>query len=147
MNDYNQITKDVVDFWGSERTLELHHPYLIHEFGNTAFVIKENGMVVAYLFGFFSQTEQVGYVHLIGVRGNYQKRGLGKMLYDRFIELCKLKGLTRVKAITPPVNHTSIDFHKKIGMTLLGSPNKDGINVIKDYSGPGKDRVVFDMAI
>ena len=147
MGDYNQITRDIVDFWGSDRTLELHHPYLIHQFGNTAFVVKEHDRVTAYLFGFFSQTEKVGYVHLIGVRGNYQKQGLGKLLYDRFIEVSKAQGMNRVKAITPPANRTSINFHRKIGMTLLGSPNEDGINVVKDYSGPGKDRVVFEKEI
>lgn len=73
MSDFDQITKDISDFWGSYRTLYLHHPYLVYEFGNTAFIIKDNGIVLAYLFGFFSQTDSVGYVHLIGVREKYQK--------------------------------------------------------------------------
>ncbi len=42
MLDFNEITKDIVDFWGSDRTLHLHQPFLIYEFGNTAFVIKED---------------------------------------------------------------------------------------------------------
>jgi len=51
MHEYDEIVKDIVDFWGSDRTLHSHHPYLIYEFGDTAFVIKEQGQVIAYLFG------------------------------------------------------------------------------------------------
>ena len=54
--DYNQILTKISDFWGSDRTLSVHHPMFIHEFGNTAYVFRENDKVVAYLFGFISQT-------------------------------------------------------------------------------------------
>ena len=142
--DFSEIITDICDFWGSDRTLHLHQPYLIHEFGNTAFVIRDKGSVVAYLFGFFSQTENLAYVHLIGVREKYQKQGLGKRLYDNFIELAKGKGIHGIKAITKPINSKSINFHtKKIGMRMIGDPNENGINVIKNYSGPDNDRVVF----
>jgi len=148
IEDYHQIIRDIVDFWDSERTLFLHHPFLIYEFGNTAFVIKENDMVIAYLFGFFSQTESVGYVHLLGVRDNYRRKGLGTLLYNNFIELSKSKGIKKIKAITTPTNEKSIQFHKKqIGMTLIGNPNQDGINVVKNYSGINQDRVVFEKEI
>jgi L-amino acid N-acyltransferase YncA len=143
-NDFNEIVKDVVAFWGSERTLHLHQPYLIHEFGNTAFVIKDNEIVVAYLFGFLSQTEKMAYVHLIGVRESHQRQGFGKMLYDNYIEIARSKGIHKIKAITSPSNIKSINFHtNKIGMTLTGKPDENGINVIKDYSGYNNDRVVF----
>jgi GNAT superfamily N-acetyltransferase len=142
--DFNEIVKDIIDFWGSERTLHLHQPYLIHEFGNTAFVIKDEGRVVAYLFGFFSQTEDLAYVHLIGVRESYQRKGLGKMLYNNYLDIARTRGIHKVKAITSPANIKSINFHtKKIGMTMTGEPDENGINVIKNYSGPNNHRAVF----
>lgn len=61
MEEFNEIVSDISDFWGSDRTLHLHQPFLVYEFGNTAFVIKQKGIVVAYLFGFFSQTENLAY--------------------------------------------------------------------------------------
>jgi GNAT superfamily N-acetyltransferase len=143
-DDFNEIIRDISDFWGSDRTLHLHQPYLIYEFGNTAFVIRDRGMVVAYLFGFFSQTENLAYVHLIGVRDQYQRMGLGKLLYDNFIEIAKSNNIRKIKAITKPFNTKSINFHtKKIGMAMIGAPNDDGINVIRNYSGIDSDRVVF----
>ena len=143
-NDFNEILRDISDFWGSDRTLHLHQPFLIYEFGNTAFVIRDKGMVIAYLFGFFSQTENLAYIHLIGVREKYQRMGLGKLLYDNFIEIAKSHKIHEIKAITKPGNTKSINFHtNKIGMTMVGEPNDDGINVIKNYSGINSDRVVF----
>ncbi|TAM97239.1 MAG: N-acetyltransferase, partial [Chitinophagaceae bacterium] len=92
-SDFLQILTDIKDFWGNDRTLSYHHPMFINEFGNTAFVIKDNGKVIAYLFGFMSQTEETGYVHLIGVRQNHQNKGLGKKLYRHFIEHLKNIGI------------------------------------------------------
>ncbi|MGC1389618.1 MAG: GNAT family N-acetyltransferase [Bacteroidales bacterium] len=143
-DDFNEIIRDISDFWGSDRTLHLHQPFLIYEFGNTAFVIRDKGIVIAYLFGFFSQTKNQAYIHLIGVREKYQRRGLGKLLYDNFIEIARSHKIQEIKAITKPINTKSINFHtKKIGMTMSGEPDKNGINVVKNYSGINEDRVVF----
>jgi GNAT superfamily N-acetyltransferase len=145
--DFDQILNDIADFWGSDRTLGVHHPMFIYEFGNTAFVIKNNDQVVAYLFGFYSQTEKTGYVHLIGVRQSVQGKGLGKRLYDNFAELARQNGCTKLKAMTIPDNRASISFHKRIGMTLMGEKNDSGIEVVRNYSGTGQDRVVFEKEI
>jgi GNAT superfamily N-acetyltransferase len=148
IEDFNEIVKDISDFWGSDRTLHLHQPFLIYEFGNTAFVIKDNGIVVAYLFGFFSQTENAAYVHLLGVREKYQRQGLGRLLYVRFIEAARSRNIHKLKAITTPSNFKSINFHKnKIGMSLIGEPDENGIQVVKNYSGINNDRVVFEKQI
>ena len=146
-SDFHEILTDISQFWGSDRTLNTHHPMFIHEFGDTAFVIKDNGSVVAYLFGFLSQTQKTGYVHLIGVRHSFQNKGLGTLLYCHFATYVKDRGYTKLKAITTPTNNLSIAFHKKIGMKLLGTKNEDGIEVIKNYSAPGQDRVVFEKDI
>jgi len=147
IEDFQQIYKDITDFWGSDRTLHLHHPFLIYEMGDTAFVIREENKVIAYLFGFYSQKEKTAYAHLIAVRQKYQRKGLGYILYEHFIDQAKRKGFQKIKAITTPPNIQSINFHTKMGMKLKGEPNENGINVVKDYSGPGLDRVVFEMEI
>lgn len=146
-SDFLQILTDIKEFWGSDRTLSYHHPMFINEFGNTAFVIKSADTVIAYLFGFISQTSQTGYVHLVGVRQTHQKRGLGKKLYAHFIEYLKKRGIQNLKAITTPTNDTSINFHLRVGMEMKGVKNENGVKVIKDYSGMEQDRVVFEMKI
>jgi GNAT superfamily N-acetyltransferase len=145
--DFDQILNDFVDFWGDERTKSLHNPIFLYEFGNTAYVIKDRNRVVGYLFGLFSQTAPVAYVKFVGVRRSHQKRGIGRRLYEHFIEFAKKKGCLELKAITSPANKVSIAFHQHIGMELLGEPNEEGIPVVRDYSGPGIDRVVFRKKI
>jgi len=145
--DFDQILRDIEDFWGDERTLFLHHSMFINEFGNSAFVIKEGEKVIAYLFGFISQTAPVGYVHAIGVRRSHQRKGLGRRLYEHFTGFARKNGCKELKAITSPTNTDSIAFHKGIGMELHGEPNEEGIPVVRDYSGPGVHRVVFHKKI
>lgn len=146
-SDFLQILTEIEDFWGNNRTLSYHHPMFVNEFGNTSFVIKNNERIIAYLFGFISQTEQVGYVHLVAVRQKHQSKGLGKLLYKHFIAYLKSIGIQNLKAITTPTNEKSINFHLSIGMKMTGIENENGIKVIKDYSGLGQDRVVFKMSL
>jgi predicted GNAT superfamily acetyltransferase len=141
--DFDQILTEFKEFWDSDRTLALHHPTLIYEFGNSAFVIRDGNKVVAYLFGFLSQTSPTGYVQLLSVRQGYRKQGLARCLYDHFTGFSLAHGCTKLKAITSPVNSLSIAFHKSIGMMPAGEDSVDGIPVINDYSGPGRDRVIF----
>jgi hypothetical protein len=56
--DYDQILEDLSEFWDGRDTRHLHHSFLIHEFGSTAFVMRDGPRVVAYLFGFISQTNR-----------------------------------------------------------------------------------------
>ncbi|OGO00706.1 MAG: hypothetical protein A2Y90_03080 [Chloroflexi bacterium RBG_13_52_12] len=141
--DFDQIITDFVDFWGDERTKSLHNPFHLYEFGNTAYVVKEGDRVVGYLFGLLSQTGPVAYVKFVGVRRSYQRKGIARRLYEHFTQYARTKGCTELKAITSPTNKTSIAFHRGIAMELQGEPNEEGVPVVKDYSGPGIDRVVF----
>ena len=145
--DFDQIIKDIADFWGDERTKSLHNPIYLYEFGNTAYVIKEGKKVIGYLLGVLSQTAPVAYVRFVGVRRSHQKRGIGRQLYEHFSVYAKSKGCMELKAITSPTNKVSVAFHKSIGMALMGEPNEEGVPVVRDYGGPGIDRVVFRKKI
>lgn len=84
-DDYDQIITDLDDFWDSsniDSLRRLHNPVFLYEFGNTAFVAEENGSVIGYLFGLYSQTELVAYVKFTGVRASYRNRGAGHALYE-----------------------------------------------------------------
>lgn len=145
--DYLQILDDLAEFWDGRDVHALHHPMFVHEFGNSAFVIRDGSRVVAYLFGFISQTEPVGYVHLVAVRASARRRQLAQRLYRHFVAFARQHGCTSIKAITTPANSGSIAFHKSLGMQLLGEPNADGVPVVADYAGRGMSRVVFRKSI
>jgi GNAT superfamily N-acetyltransferase len=136
--DFDEIVAELDEFWETPRTYGLHLSVLINEFGNTAYVVRDQSKVVAYLFGFFSQMEPVGYVHLIAVRRAHRGRGLGERLYEHFADQARRCGYTGLKAITTPENSNSISFHRRIGMEA---------ELVTDYSGRGKDRIVFRRKI
>jgi ribosomal protein S18 acetylase RimI-like enzyme len=129
--DYAELMGSLPAFWGERDLRALHHPMFIHEFGEHSLVIRApSGELAAYLLGFVAGS--VGYIHLVGVRDTYRRRGLARTLYAAFEE--RARGATSFKAITTPANAGSIAFHRALGFTAT---------VVPDYSGPGADRVVF----
>lgn len=147
--DFNQILDHFECFWDrsdAERLQKLkilHHPIMIYELGDNAFVIKNESLVIAYLFGIFSTTEPLAYIQFIAVHSDYKRKGHATALYKYFAKKAFDNKCKYLKSITSPENQVSIYFHKSIGMNLLGQPNDNGIPVIKDYAGHGQDRVVF----
>jgi len=61
----------------------------VHEFADTAWVIREGGQIIGYLFALWSQSEPVGYIHLVGVRRSHQRRGIGRFPYEHFERLAR----------------------------------------------------------
>jgi ribosomal protein S18 acetylase RimI-like enzyme len=133
LQDYAEIMSSLPVFWGERDVRALHHPMFVHEFRDTALSVRApSGEVAGYLLGFINST--LGYVHLVGVRDSYRRRGVGRSLYDEFTRHARDRGATSLKAITTPGNRASIHFHRAIGMSST---------FVADYGGPGQDRVVF----
>jgi GNAT superfamily N-acetyltransferase len=143
------ILSALEEFWGdaAERVRRVHHPMFVHEFGDTAWVVRDESLIIGYLFGFWSQSEPTGYIHLVAVRRTHQGRGIGRGLYEQFEALARQHRCTKLKAITPPMNYDSIAFHQRLGFQLLGEPNEEGVPVVRDYFGPGMSRVVFEKRL
>jgi ribosomal protein S18 acetylase RimI-like enzyme len=142
-SDFFEILSRVEEFWGSGRNRTFHHPIFVREFGNTALVVRDDTKVRGYLFGFISQTEPAAYVHLVAIDPEARRKGIARELYDHFIEIGRKRGCTKLKAITTVSNKDSIAFHTSLGMKMVGEPNPEGLHIVKDYSGPGEDRIVF----
>ena len=137
--DFLQIVRDIVDFWGSDRTLRLHNAMYVHELADTSYVVRDGDRVTAYLFGVVVETKKVAYVALVGVRQSHRRQGLGERLYELFQEYARARGCTKLTAVTDPSNANSIAFHTgKIGMRC---------RIVKDYGGPGEDRAVFEKEL
>lgn len=151
-DDFLQILRDLPDFWATSgpalRTYPYHYPFLVHEFGDTAFVIRADSMVIAYLFGFIATAEPVGYIHLVGVRGLHQGKGIGRALYEHFEDVARDRGCRQLRAVTAPFNEDSRAFHAALGFEATGpSRNTAGIPVYPDYHGEGEDVIIFSKRI
>ena len=132
--DYAAILAEHDSFWGTRDLRAAHHPVLIHELAETSVALREDGHLVGYLFGFVVPETGVGYVHLVGVRGEHRRRGLATRLWREFERIAVARQATSLKAITTPANEMSIGFHTSLGMAA---------ERVTDYAGPGHDRVVF----
>ena len=118
----------------------LHHPMLLHQFGDTAYSMRDGEVVAGCLFGFFSQTDgRQAYIHLVGVHRAYRRRGLAARLYRHFFGICALSGRTGVAAVTSAANEGSLAFHRAMGMEVNGP--------VPNYRGDGVDMYVMRKEI
>jgi ribosomal protein S18 acetylase RimI-like enzyme len=70
-------------------------------------------------------------------------RGIGRLLYERFFELCRRADRRWVRCVTSPTNTLSIAFHEAMGFSIERS---GGAIAKPDYDGVGVDRVTFVRA-
>jgi GNAT superfamily N-acetyltransferase len=138
IGDLQAIVAALPEFWGERDTAGLHQALYVHEFGETALVIRaDGGEVLAYLLGFLTPA-RTGYVHLVAVREGHRGRGLARALYEEFESLVRDRGASAMKAITSPGNAGSSAFHRALGFDA---------KEMAGYSASGEPRVVFWRAL
>ena len=137
-DDFETILREQANFWGSSRALSVHHPMFVEEFGETAFIIRAESKIAAYLFGFFAKEDEYFYVHLVAVRDDMRGKSLGAKLYEHVEQLCLNHGAQFIKAITPPNNKASLRFHRKLGFDVRGTQELEGTRFTPHYSGKGR---------
>ncbi|MCT9934437.1 GNAT family N-acetyltransferase [Planotetraspora sp. A-T 1434] len=137
--DYDAIAA-VVDEWWGRPVLPLLPRLFLDHFHRTSFVAEAEGELTGFLIGLLSPSlADEAYIHFVGVSPAMRANGLARHLYERFFDLAREHRRHVVKAITSPVNETSIAFHGGMGFTV--SPP------IPDYNGPGRDLVTFERTI
>ncbi len=154
--DFDRIV-EVIDHWWGGPISTFAHPIFFYELGEQALVVEQGYDMIGFLLGFLiSGGEAVkdpgkrdgaggdgerrggeartGYVHLVGIHPDYRRRGVGRLLYDRFTNDSREARCVRLKAITTPGNEGSIRFHLALGWN---------VQEVDDYAGPGRRRIVF----
>ncbi len=143
--DYDRVLAVVDEWWGGRpMAARLSHVFFSH-FRPTSFVLENDGLLLAFLLGFVSQTyPEEAYIHFVGVHPAYRRLGLGRRLYEAFFAAASMSGCGWARSVTSPANHDSIAFHKAMGFRLQhGDVVDDGVPVNVDYAGAGGHRVVF----
>jgi GNAT superfamily N-acetyltransferase len=142
--DFDRIV-EVIDHWWGGPISTFAHPIFFYELGDESLVVEQGSDMIGFLLGFVApgtsrepqagkEPVRTGYVHLVGIHPDYRRRGVGRLLYDRFIDECRAARCVRMKAITTPGNEGSIRFHVALGWKM---------QEVDDYAGPGRRRVVF----
>lgn len=134
---FQRVLTDHARYWGDRDLRALHLTALVQEFPHTSLVAVGDDGIRGYIFGFVTP-EGLGYVHLIATRDDARGTGLGRLLYDAYVEAARKQGADRLKAITSVGNEGSIAFHRSLGFD---------VNIVEDYNGPGQTRVVFTRSL
>src|SRR3954470_1777435 len=120
-------------FWDVD-TRELHQPVWFHQFGGFGALARTSGGEdVGYVLGVVT-ADRLAYLHLLAVRADHRRAGLGRRLSRWFDELAAGTGARTVQAVTRPDNLPALAFHEAQGASA---------HLSRDHAGPGADRVVL----
>ncbi len=148
-DDYERIVRVIDDWWGGERHMDVLLPRLwLQHFTGTSWVAEDAaGGLAGFLVGFVSPDHpDAGYVHMVAANPNLRRRGVGRSLYDRFVEDVRARGVRIVTAITWPGNRGSLAFHRAIGFRVEDGPgaqNLYGTPAFAEYDYGRQDRTVL----
>ncbi len=143
--DFDRVV-EVIDHWWGGPISTFAHPIFFYELGGAALVVEEGSQMIGFLLGFVVSgaspgvrsrgdgEARSGYVHLVGIHPDFRRRGVGRLLYDRFTRDCREAQCVSMKAITTPGYEGSIRFHLALGWD---------VQEVEDYAGPGRRRIVF----
>ena len=149
-DDYAAVARAIQSWWtlpgldtpsaARERAALVPRLWLQH-FATTSLLAESGGALAGFLIGFLSQDRpDEGYIHFVGVAPDQRGRGIGRLLYERFFELCRRADRHAVRCVTSPTNTLSIAFHEAMGFAI----ERTGDAIAKpDYDGVGVDRVSF----
>jgi predicted GNAT superfamily acetyltransferase len=137
--DYDRIIGVVDDWWGRPVHHILPRLFLDH-FHATSFVADADSDLAGFLVGFLSPSlPDAAYIHFVGVSPRFRGNGLARFLYERFFQLATAGGRSVVRAVTAPVNSTSIAFHTALGFSVTGP--------VAGYDGPSDRKMVFERRL
>ncbi len=144
-SDHEKVVSVMPGWWdGRDLTNSMLKVFFIH-FCNTTYIAQMSDELVGFLVGFLSQSdENAGYIHFVGVHPNYRKAGIGRLLYQRFFDACKINDRLIVKSCTSPINKLSIDFHQRMGFIIEpGDGIVDGVSVTMNFLRSNDPKVLF----
>ena len=94
---------------------------------------EPDGEDVGYVLGVVT-ADRLAYLHLLAVRDDPRRAGLGTRLARWFDELAVSTGARVVQAVARPENAAALAFHTGLGAST---------HLSRDHAGPGADRVVL----
>jgi ribosomal protein S18 acetylase RimI-like enzyme len=91
-----------------------------HQHPDTSFLLTFNDIVIG---GFSTRIEPKDarhelYIFTIGVLPLFRKRGLGRLMVSRILELAKSRGCSHVYLHVHVLNKDAISFYQKVGFSI-----------------------------
>ena len=125
-SDHASVIAALQNWWGGRDLTAMLPKLILNHFNDTSFLIEKQGQMI----GFMSPAlENEAYVHFMGIHPDFRNKGLGKILYERFFELCRQQNRTIVRACTSPVNKGSVAWKKGFSPLEIISKRADQLFV------------------
>jgi GNAT superfamily N-acetyltransferase len=120
-------------FWDAD-TRALHSAVWFHQFGGFGAVARSGAEEdVGYVLGVVT-ADRLGYLHLLAVRDDSRRAGVGRLLCEWFDDVARGTGARAVQAVTRPDNAPAVAFWTALGASA---------HLSRDHAGPGQDRLVL----
>ncbi|MGY1632906.1 GNAT family N-acetyltransferase [Geodermatophilus sp. SYSU D01186] len=124
-------------FWDVD-TRPLHDPVWFDQFGGFGVLARTaDGVDAGYLLGTVT-ADRLAYVHLLAVRDDRRRAGLGRRLVGWFDALATSTGARVVQAVARPEDAATLGLHTALGATG---------HLSADRAGPGQDRLVLTRSL
>jgi GNAT superfamily N-acetyltransferase len=124
-------------FWDVD-TRPLHHPVWFDQFGGFGTLARSaGGEDVGYLLGVVT-ADRLAYLHLLAVRDDRRRTGLGRRLVRAFDELALATGARVVQAVAHPEDAAAVALHTGLGASA---------HLVQDRDGPGEHRLVLTRSL
>jgi GNAT superfamily N-acetyltransferase len=118
-------------------------------FSSTCPVAIGNEEVIGVVIAFRSQDKPDDvYVQDVVSHPNHRRRGITRSLLDTVWQQATAWGCRRLYLTSEPTNSVAHATWLSLGFTnIAGDKTVDGVSVISEYKGPGKDRAVYELKI
>jgi GNAT superfamily N-acetyltransferase len=124
-------------FWDAD-TRALHDPVWFHQFGGFGALARtSDGEDVGYVLGVVT-ADRLAYLHLLAVRDDRRRAGIGRRLCRWFDDLAGSTGARVVQAVSRPDDAAALAFHTRLGASA---------HLSRGHGGPGADRVVLTRSL
>ncbi len=113
-----------------EDSLHLSNTYM--------FVAKDNGIPVGYLITYCMSAEAD--IANIAVTKDYRKKGIAKMLFNKFFELCRKDEIKTINLEVRESNTIAREFYEKLGFKENGARKRF-------YTKPSETAILYSLEL
>jgi GNAT superfamily N-acetyltransferase len=156
--DYARVAPLIDDWWDGRAAAGLLPRSWFRHFSSTSWLaevdrepedpgeaptIRVAGLLVGYIA---PDDPELAVCHAIGVDPNLRRRGVGRALYEHFLEDARSAGARRVEAVGAPDDPACVRFHLALGFRPDDGPGSRrlyGIPAFEAYDFGREDRVRF----
>ncbi len=117
-------------------------------FGNSFFIAKDDNKLIAFVWGFISQTDKdVFFLWQIGIMKEYRGNMLAQKLMERLIEFAKQNNCKKVHATVETGNIASWKMFEKMDFKNVSKGNtvvENGREAMVNYYGSGTNQILYE---